>query len=134
MQQDERFRFVQVKMGSDRPFFIVLRYQNGGYQIQLNTLLDDGTKAKTGWHTLTNQPHTIEINWRAASGAGNDDGWIRLYMDGDLMEGLSGLDNDTIFVENFKVGFTSRLEGKSISGIFYVDDVATSTTGYIGLP
>jgi hypothetical protein len=50
------------------------------------------------------------------------------------METLSELDNDTMYVEFFKIGFTSRLEGKSISGIFYVDDVATSNTGYIGLP
>jgi hypothetical protein len=57
-----------------------------------------------------------------------------MYLDDVLLETLGNLDNDTLFIENFKVGFTSKLIGKSISGVFYVDDVATSNSGHIGLP
>jgi hypothetical protein len=134
MQAEERFRFMQVKMGAERPFFIVLLYRNGQYKIQLNTLLDDQTKVKTGWYVLSDEPHTVEVDWRAASADGSNNGWIRLYLDGTMLEVLSGLDNDTLYVENFKVGFTSRLAGKSISGMIYIDDVATSNTGYLGVP
>jgi hypothetical protein len=134
MSQGERFRFVQVKMGAERPFFIVLKYESGQYWIQLNTLLDDLTKTKTGWYLLTDSPHTIEIDWQASSTPGADDGFVELILDDVLLEALTGLDNDTIFIENFKVGFTSRLVGKSIYGVFFVDDVATSNAGHIGLP
>jgi hypothetical protein len=134
MAAGERFRFMQVKMGAERPFFIVLKYDSGQYWIQLNTLRDDLTKTKTGWYLLTDAPHTIEVDWQAASGPGANDGFAQLYLDDVYLEGLTGLDNDTIFIENFKIGFTSRLVGKSISGIFLVDDVATSNTGHIGLP
>jgi hypothetical protein len=134
MADGERFRFVQVKCGAERPFFIVLKYNGGQYFIQLNTLLDDRTKVKTGWYLLTDAPHTIEVDWQAASTPGADDGFVELYLDDVFIEALTGLDSDTIFIENFKVGFTSRLEGKSISGIFYIDDVYTSNGGHIGAP
>jgi hypothetical protein len=134
MSEGERFRFVQTKMGAHRPFFIVLKYQGGQYYIQLNTLSDDLTKTKSGWHLLTDAPHTIEIDWQAASSDGANDGFAELYLDDVLLEALTGLDNDTIFVESFRIGFTSRLGGKSISGIFYIDDVVTSNAGHIDLP
>ena len=134
MAEGTRFRFAQVKMGAQRPFFIVLRYLGGKYHIQLNTLQDDLTKIKTGWYPLSDAPHTIEVDWEAASSDGANDGWVKLYLDDALLQTLGSLDNDTIFVYSFKLGFTSRLTGKLISGIFYLDDVATSNTGHIGLP
>jgi hypothetical protein len=36
-------------------------------------------------------------------------------------------------VGNFKLGFTSRLTGKSISGTFYIEDVAAAGVGHICL-
>ena len=134
MDEGTRFRFVQVKMGAERPFFITLKYETGGYWIQLNTLKDDLTKAKTGWYPLSDAPHVIEIAWVAASAPAADDGSAAFYLDGALLEAKTGLDNDEIFVDTFKIGFTSRLNGKPISGIFYLDDIATSNNGYIGLP
>jgi hypothetical protein len=57
-----------------------------------------------------------------------------VYIDDVLQEALTGLDTDTWVVGSFRMGFTSRLAGKSISGTFYIDDVATSNSGHIGLP
>ncbi|MEN8240958.1 MAG: hypothetical protein ABFS17_03465 [Chloroflexota bacterium] len=134
MGNDERFRFMQVKMGAERPFFIVVLNRGGFYEIQLNTLLDDLTKVKTGWYPLADRPVTIEVNWQAASADGANDGYAELYINDLLQEALTGLDNDTIIVDTFKIGFTSRLEGKLISGVFFVDDVSTSNGTHIGLP
>ena len=72
--------------------------------------------------------------WSAASAPGANDGRAAFYLDGLMLESLLALDNDEIFVDTFKIGFTSRLDGKPISGIFYLDDIATSNAGYIGLP
>ena len=134
MGEGERFRFMQVKMGAERPFFIVMKYQGGQYQIQLIALRDDLTKAKTGWYVLSDAPHVIEVGWAAASAPAADDGEITLFIDYVDLETLSGLDNDTIYVDSYKTGFTSRLAGKLISGIFHIDDVITSIAGYIGAP
>lgn len=134
MGEGERFRVMQVKMGEERPFFIVLKYESGQYLIQLNTKLDDLSKVKTDWIPITDASHTIEVDWQAASGDGANDGYAELYVDDVLQEALTGLDNDTIYIDKFKLGFTSKLTGKVISGVFYIDDVATSNNGYIGPP
>jgi hypothetical protein len=134
MGAGERFRFMQVKMGAERPFFIVLKYQGGQYYIQLNTKLDDLTKVKSGWHLLSDAVHTIEVNWQASSAPGANDGYVDLYIDDVLQETLGNLDNDTLYIDSFRMGFTSKLAGKIISGIFYIDDVGTDDAGHIGLP
>lgn len=134
MGQGERFRFLQVKMDQERPFFIVLKFLDGQYWIQMNTKLDDLSKVKTDWILLTDAPHTIEVDWAVATSDGANDGYAELYVDGFLAEALTGLDNDTLYIDKFKVGFTSKLTGKDITGTFYIDDAATSNNGYIGLP
>lgn len=134
MAEAERFRFVQTKLLAIRPYYLVLRYLDGQYWMQLAVRTDSDTYIKTNWFAVADNQHTIEINWTASTGPGADDGRARLYMDGVLLDQLSEIDNDTMYVDTFKIGFTSRLEGKTISGIFYLDDVATSDSGYIGLP
>ena len=134
MSEGERFRFAQVKMGAERPFVVVLRYLGGQHEIMLKTLLDDLSKPSTSWYPLSAGPHTIEVDWGAAGAPSSNDGYTDLYIDDVLQEALSYLDNDTVFIDTLKLGFTSRLGGKSISGVFYIDDVATSQFGHIGLP
>jgi hypothetical protein len=125
---------MQFKTGPDRPAFLVMIYSGGTYYIQLNVKDDAGVKTKTGWIELTDEVHTIEVDWAAATSDGANDGYTEVYIDDVLQEAVTGLDNDTWVVESFRMGFTSRLVGKSISGIFYIDDVATSNNGHIGVP
>ena len=41
---------------------------------------------------------------------------LALYLDDVLLETKSGLDSDEIYVDTFKIGFTSRLMGKQCQG------------------
>jgi hypothetical protein len=134
MGEGERFRFMQIKMDGERPGFIVLKHEGGKYYIQLNVKENDLTKTKTGWYLLTNEPHLIEVSWQAASAPGANDGYALLYIDELLQESLLGLDTDELYISDFRMGFTSRLVGKSITGIFYLEDVGTSISGYLGAP
>jgi hypothetical protein len=134
MPEGTRFRFLEAKRGLPRTFFLVLRRLNGLYQIQFNILVDDGLKYKSAWYNLSDAPHAIEIDWQASSGPGVNDGFIQMFMDNGLLEEMTGLDNDTFIVSSLRIGFVSRLDGSPISGVWYLDDVATSNNGYIGLP
>jgi hypothetical protein len=134
MPDGTRFRFLEAKRGLPRTFFLVLRRFNGQYQIQLNILVDGQIKYKSAWYTLSDEPHSIEIDWQASSADGANDGYIQLYLDDGLLEEITGLDNDTHFVSSLRIGFIGRLTGSPISGIWHVDDVATSKNGHIGLP
>jgi hypothetical protein len=134
MPEGTRFRFLETRRGLPRTFFLVLRRLNGQYQVQFNILVDGQIKYKSSWYTLSDAPHTIEIDWQASSAEGADDGAIQMYLDEILLEEMAGLDNDTHIVSSLRIGFIGRLDGSPISGIWFVDDVATSTTGYLGLP
>jgi ELWxxDGT repeat protein len=134
MPEGTRFRFLEAKQGLPRTFFLVLRRLNGQYQIQFNILVDGQIKFKSSWYDLSDIPHTIEINWHASSGPAVNDGFIQMYMDGTLLEEMTDLDNDTHIVSSLRIGFIGRLDGSPISGIWYVDDVATSSMGSIGVP
>jgi hypothetical protein len=96
--------------------------------------LNDFTKIKSEWCTLTEGPHTIEIIWAVDGPEELQIGMGVIIIDGTQEALVSDIDNDTMYVDTIKFGFTSRLEGKDISGVFYVDDFATSNSGYFGLP
>jgi surface protein len=134
MPEGTRFRFLEAKQGLPRAFFLVLRRMNGQYQIQFNLLVDGQIKSKSAWYALSDTPHTLEIDWQAASADGANDGYIQLYMDGALLEEMTALDNDTHIVSSLRIGFIGRLDGSPVSGIWYVDDVTTGNNGYLGLP
>ncbi len=38
-----------------------------GYQVRARLKRDDATWGYTGWKTITDAPHTLEIEWHAAA-------------------------------------------------------------------
>jgi hypothetical protein len=85
---------------------------------------------------LSDAPHWIEVDWHAATAPGSNDGGATLYLDDSAvpLDTLSGLDNDTLDVDKVTLGYTSRLDGKLISGTWYIDDVVINETSHIGGP
>lgn len=87
---------------------------------------DSGTLAGTAY-TLTDEPHCIEIDWKASSGAGNDDGFISLWVDGTLKQTLSAIDNDTVDLMYIYFG-TQWIYGGT-TGTVYLDDFECNESG-----
>jgi hypothetical protein len=134
MGVNDPLHILKLKKLKEVPAYVVIKQDGNQYRIKLITKLDDLTKVKSSWITLSDEPHTLEVSWQAASGPGANDGFAELYIDGALQEALTGLDNDTLNITHYGIGFTNLLTGLSISGIVYIDDVLTSSNGYIGLP
>jgi hypothetical protein len=134
MGVNDPLHVLKFKKLKEVPAYVVIKHNGSQYLIRLITKLDDLTKVKTSWITLTDAPHTIEVDWQAASVAGANDGFAKLYIDNVLQEALTDLDNDTLYITHYGIGFTNLLTGLSISGIVYFDDVLTSNNGYIGAP
>jgi hypothetical protein len=111
---------------------VQLRKYGGQYQIRARAQNDLFAYSDTAWYTITNAAHVIEVDWQAATGPGANDGSLALYLDGVLKETVSGLDSDTQVVNTLKMGFTSRLGGKNISGTFYMDEFVSDSDAYIG--
>src|SRR6185436_16733412 len=86
---------------------LVLRRVGGQYSLMARVRRDDGSQADSAFFDLTNAPHTIQIDWRRASGPGTSDGRLDLWIDGALRASLTGVDNDGRDVDFVRLGALS---------------------------
>jgi len=101
------------------------RSQAGAYQLSASVRKDAGSYLTTSWFTISDAPHTIEIAWRAASGAGLKDGSLILRVNGAPKQILGGLDNDTLRVEQARLGPLQGLDGRTFGTEFFDEFIAT---------
>ena len=77
----------------------VLLIQSGGeYFLRARAMEDGGEWPQTSDFAINDSVHAVEVDWIAASADGADDGAFTLWIDGEQVAELSGLDNDTIVV------------------------------------
>ncbi len=90
-----------TSMGSNNAHFIFVAYSgastenvrlnfkySSGYQIQ-GIVRTDSSDTGTGFYSLSDGPHAIEIDWQAASGAGANDGSFTLGSASKTVDPLS---------------------------------------------
>lgn len=73
----------------------------------------------------------IELEWAKATAAGANNGRLNVWVDGDLRDGLTGIDNDASSINYARWGSVSGVDAGT-SGTFKLDDFASQRTGYIG--
>ncbi len=114
---------------------IVLRvefgFSNGAYRIRAGLLNDGSTWTETNWVTVSDAPHAIELDWRAASGAGANSGGLTLWMDNALQADLAGIDNDTRRMERVMLGALASVDSGT-RGTYYFDAFDSRRQNYIG--
>jgi len=107
-------------------FRVQYRRTSGGlYQIRGAVLRSGGT-TYTGWYTITNAAHAIEIVWQSASTAS-----FGLYIDGSLKQTLSGLNTNAYRLDSVRLGPSAGL-ASGMSGTEYYDAFVSSRNSYIG--
>jgi RHS repeat-associated protein len=79
---------------------------------------DGGTYSYTALYPISDDWHRLGITWQAASADGANDGTATLWIDGVVVETLSGLGTDTYQLGRFKLGAWS---------------MASTTTGTLNL-
>ena len=107
------------------------RYSSGAYQIQFLVLNDSGSWQATGWVTISDTKHAIEINWQAANAVGANNGSLVLWVDGVQKPGLSGIDNDTRRIDRVRLGAIYGID-TGTRGTYYFDDFVSRRLSYIG--
>jgi predicted outer membrane repeat protein len=114
---------------------IVLRiefgFSSGAYQIRAGLLNDGSTWTETNWFTISDASHAIEVDWRAATAAGANDGGLTLWIDGSQQADLTGIDNDTRRVDRARLGPVASLDAGT-SGTSYFDAFESRRQTYIG--
>ena len=109
---------------------IVLRRLGGVYAVMGRARLDDGSQADTPFHVLTGQPQWIELDLTRSSGPDASDGTFELWVDGQSVAALSGLDNDLAEVDFVRLGALSVKTGAA--GTLSWDEFESRRQTYIG--
>jgi hypothetical protein len=108
---------------------LVLRLQfrrsAGLYQVQA-AILSDGTAWKTStWTTISDAPHQIKLDWRAATAAGANDGRLMLWIDDVQKADLTAVDNDTRRIDRARLGAVAAID-TGTRGTYFFDEFESS--------
>jgi RHS repeat-associated protein len=107
------------------------------YQLFVSARLVDDEGLPGDWlsspaFTITDGPHVVEIGWGAASDEGVDGGWLRLWLDGELVYEHVEVSNYGLALERVVLGSVhAPLPGAS--GVYCLDEFASARGGYIGV-
>jgi len=107
------------------------RFSSGAYQVRFGLLNDSGTWLNTSWFTISDASHAIEIDWRAATAAGANNGGLTLWIDGTQKEDLTGVDNDTRRIDRVRLGAASGID-TGTRGTYFFDAFVSHRQSYIG--
>ena len=113
-------------------FRVELRSFQGDYQVRGVAPLDTGSTYATGWVTLTDSPHFIEVAWGRASSLDAGNGFLYIFVDEDGPgTGSYDLDNDSRMVDTVRLGAVSGVD-TGTRGTYFFDAFASTQGDGIG--
>jgi hypothetical protein len=98
-----------------------LRRFEGAYQIRAGARNDTpGSWAYTPWFSIGDAEHRIEVEWEAASAPGQNNGRLKLKIDGLVRVDRTTLDNDTLRIDTARLGAVAGVD-TGTRGTYYFD-------------
>jgi hypothetical protein len=111
---------------------IELRSFKGNYQLRASARNDSNGWASSAWTNIADAPHFIELDWRAASIAGANDGSLDVWVDGiQGIPSVVGIDNDTRRIDTIQIGAVAEIDAGT-RGTYYFDAFESRRASYIG--
>lgn len=107
-------------------FIVHLQYSDPNYEIVLQGA-NDGAWDIWDANVVTDEPHCVEVYWKAATGAGNNDGTLKMWIDDVSVYSNVACDSDTEDIGHVTFGAQDLDAGTS--GTFYLDDFASNDDG-----
>jgi len=101
------------------------------YQLRGTVLNDASTWVNTGSFTISDAPHFIELDWRASTAVGANNGGLTLWIDGVKQTDLTGVDNDTRRIDRIRFGAVTGMDAGT-RGTYYLDAFESRRQTYIG--
>lgn len=130
-ENDRHFILTAYSGASTINVRLNFKYISSSYQLSA-LVRTDTTETGTGFYTLSDAPHAIEIEWQAASYDGANDGFLSLWIDGVVQQTLSGIDNDTWQIDTISMGAVNGVD-TGTRGTYYFDTFESRRSSYIGL-
>ena len=128
---DTHFIFRGYSGASTIVLRVQFRFSNGNYQLRVGLVNDGSTFANSSWLTISDAPHAIELDWRASTGVGANNGGLTLWIDGVQQANLTGVDNDTRRIDRARLGAVSGVD-TGTNGTYYFDAFESRRQNYIG--
>jgi uncharacterized protein YjiK len=110
---------------------VQFRFSSGTYQLRAGLVGDGSTWTNSSWLTISDAPHAIELDWRAATGVGANNGSLTLWIDGTQQALLTGVDNDTRRIDRARLGAVSGID-TGTHGTYYFDSFESHRQTFIG--
>jgi hypothetical protein len=117
--------------GNSPALRVEFRLYSGNYQLRARLVDDGGTWRSTNWFSISDAPHPVEIDWRAATGAGANNGGLTMWIDGIQQADLAAVDNDTRMIDSVRLGAISAMDSTTL-GTYYLDAFESRRQSYIG--
>jgi tartrate-resistant acid phosphatase type 5 len=129
--KDSHYLFYGYTGASTVVLRIQFRFLNGSYQLNVGLRNDSNTWSSTIWFTISDASHSIEIDWRAATASGANNGSLTLWIDGAQRANLTSVDNDTRRIDRVRLGAVTGIDN-STRGTYYFDMFESHRETYIG--
>jgi uncharacterized repeat protein (TIGR02543 family) len=110
---------------------IELRKNGKSFQIRSGLPNDRSKWSYTAWSTLPTGWSAIELDWRAATAAGANNGGLTLWLNGAQVANLTGVDNDLQKVDWVALGAVNAIDSGT-RGTYYFDEFESRRSNYIG--
>ena len=128
---DAHILFRGVSGSSTVAVRVELGFSAGTYQIRAALVNDSTSWTQTSWFTISDSPHFIELDWRAATAAGANNGGLTFWIDGAQKQNVTGTDNDTRRIDRILLGAVTGIDAGT-RGIYYFDAFESRRQNYIG--
>ena len=110
---------------------VELRRFSGAYQLRVALRNDSNSWTSSSWFPITDASHFIEIDWRASTASGANNGGLTLWIDGTQRANLIGVDNDTRRIDRVQLGAVSGVD-TGTRGTYFFDAFESHRQIYIG--
>lgn len=110
---------------------IEFRFSSNSYQIRAQLVNDSTTWTSSSWFTISDALHFVEVDWKAATASGANNGDLTLWIDGTQQANLTGVDNDTRVIDRVRLGPVSGIDSGT-RGTYYFDEFDSRRVDYIG--
>jgi len=108
-----------------------MRFQATGYELRALLVNDAKAWTSTSWFPLSDAAHALELDWRAATAAGANNGGLTFWIDGVQQADITGVDNDTRRIDQVRLGATSGVDSGT-RGTYFFDAFESRRATYIG--
>lgn len=108
-----------------------LRFQATGYEVRALLMNDAKTMIATSWLPLSDAPHALELDWRASTAVGANNGGLTFWIDGVQQADLTSVDNDTRRIDQARLGAVSGVDSGT-RGTYFFDAFESRRLTYIG--